>query len=280
MITKINKFIKTNLLNLITKSQFCQYFNMNTQKTYLSKISNILFIIFNLFLITFIWLNYYLRNFKLSVTSTIVIVICFCIIYFPIKHKKNKLKSFSKEKQILKEQFQLNLLLGKTQDNITFLCNIFNIQNTDTTKHEYHLATKDSDYFFILNKEMLSDNDIITTLKSRMTNNITIFCINSQPFQKIKDINIKIIKVDEIFNQFTNSNNSNLEEIKIEKKPKIRGKDYLGVIFNKNRARGYLTFGSLLLLSSIFTPYNTYYIITGTILLLASIFSRFNKSFN
>lgn len=254
---------------------------MNSKKSVFSQISNFIFIISIIFILSFIWINFYLRNIQNSFSCAIIISVTAIIILTPIKIsiEKKQVNSLSKKNttKYLKDQ----LIFGNDRINIKSLCTAFNINNLSTTNTENHYIDHASktDYFFLFNSEMLSDSDFIFVSKNKLYNNIQIYCIDSPNFS-INDINISINRISDIEKTLKQTNIIINQNIKPNLKAKISLKDVLCVIFNKKQSRSYFWFGIMLIFSSLFSLYSTYYIISGTILILLSIFARFNKKFN
>lgn len=254
---------------------------MKTNQTHLSRISNNIFIIFAIFSLIFIWLNYYLRNLTLSLYSSIVIVLFFCVIYYPIKFRINK-KNNSKQNTLLnKENLKTQLLFNKISENIELISKAFNLVDlTPTQDNNHFLANNSEDIFLIFNKEMITEEDITSAIKNRENDNVTIFCISATKFVELNSLTIKIIELRDIYKKLDEKKIKIYNNINIKKSTKLRAFDYFCIILCKERSRGYLGFGLLLIFSSLFTIYHTYYIVIGTVLILLSIYTRFNKRFN
>lgn len=252
---------------------------MNT-KTYFSKISNAIFLIFSILILSFIWLNYYLRNFKISLISSILITSVLSIGYFifqTIKTKSSKSKLLNSK---IKENIASSLIYSTHKDNIDLICELFDIVCLKVIDN-HHIISQNADIFIFFEKEQLEQENLVAFLKNRQTNTLQIFCINScNPNLDLKGIKIEIFTIDDITPKAVTQNNAILHYECFEKKPKLKLKNYLCIILNKDRSKGYFSFGILLLVSSLFTIYHTYYIVMGTILLLLSIYSKFNSRFN
>ena len=54
-------------------------------------------------------------------------------------------------------------------------------------------------------------------------------------------------------------------------------KDYLSIAFDRNKTKGYLTCGLILIFSSLFVPYNIYYVVMGTLSMIFALVSISKK---
>ena len=252
---------------------------MNTHKiTKFSKISNAIFLIISIFLLFFIWCNHYIKNIKTSLFSSIIFILSFLIIVLPINRVLNHKKS-AKNLQKKKIEITINNLLFSSNDQILSLFQNILKYNSANIISQNHIYLDNKDIFFLFAEETPTEQDILSALKCRQSNIVEIYCIN-QPsnFRFFCDINIQFVDITTI-QQLFDDHNIVFNENK-SKKSKIRFNDILRTIFSKEKSRTYFNFGILILLSSMFTPYNIYYIVMSTILIIASIFCRFNTIFN
>lgn len=255
---------------------------MNYKQTYLSKITNTIYLITSVLILSFIWINFYLHNLQIAVTASVIITITFCLLYFLlhqfIKNRKNNILNQQKNLENLKNQ----ILYGNDRDTIDKLLIAFNISDTQYTNSPNHLFNNQNkqDYYFLFETECINNEQLISIYKNRKFNEIHIFCINHGITSIPSDITLKIHDLKSICNQLYISKTTIDNYIKLQKKPRIRAKDVFCTVFKRDRAKSYIGFGLLLIFSSLFTPFSTYYIIMGTILILLSIYCRFNKYFN
>jgi len=249
------------------------------KKTKFSQISNVIFLTTSIFILFFIWVNYYTRNLTRSIFSAILVTITFLILYTicnKVKINRNQ-KTLSKTARL---DNLCNTLLYEKSDiiNQQIIDHLFpnsHFQKLSTN----HYIIDNQDVYFCFDPNPITISQIATLIQNRTTDNLILYCIrhnNELPLPSNICINIYTINdiIDKIESPLTN------KIISIQNKPKLRLKDILCVVCNSSRSKGYLGFGTLLIISSLFTPFSTYYIITGTILIIMSIFSRFNKIFN
>lgn len=255
---------------------------MNSNKTTIfSKISNLIFLTLAIFILTFIWINFYYRSFRKSLVIALFLSIIFFIFYliFTLKQsKKNKYINTSNN-QLL--DLKTQILYGNNKSTIKCLKNAFNLKSLELYKENKYIDKENKcDIVFIFDKENLIETDFIDIYKDKHYNHIKIFCINTETKIILNNCNIEIINIEQI-NQQLNKCKINLNndiKLKVDNKPNF--KEVLRTVFNKNKSKSYFWFGLLLMISSLFTIFSIYYITIGSILLLLSIYSRFNKKFN
>ena len=134
---------------------------------------------------------------------------------------------------------------------------------------------------FICLQENISPNDIQSIYQNRETNEIIIVCLSKfDLLYNIENMNVTFLDLQSLYLFYQENNINTLLCVNQIKKPKYRIKDIFCIVLNKEKSKSYFWLGIVLLFSSLFTPFSTYYIVVSTILFLLSLFSRFNKIFN
>ena len=253
---------------------------MNYKKTTLSKISNIIFLNTSIFILFFLWCNFYIKNFKLSLISSCLAIISFGLIYFPIYLHKSKNSKNTKIKKQKILDFANNLLIMNYKEIYDFLTKNLGFKDFKKVSDTF-ISTNNKDIFFIFTDERIFEIEFLKHLKLRNYDNIEIYCFRKLNNLDIyQNINIKFIEIDTLYELISNNNKESIpSKYKFDKK-KIIIKDIFQTIFSKTKSKGYFIYGLIILITSLFTPYNVYYIISATSLLLISIFSRFNTIYN
>lgn len=253
---------------------------MNTNTTSLSKISNILFLITTIFCLFFLWCNYYIKNIKTSLISSIIVILSFLIIYLPVYfiRQSKKTKTQLKSKEI--KQLTQNLTYSQDAEILSLFLSILDKSQITEVLANNHIIMNNEDVFLLFNNNLI-EQEFYKMLKCRKSNNIKIYCI-SKPnnITKITNITTSFIEINEIYQMFKSNNIRFKENIIIPDKQKFNLNIILNTVLNKSKSRSYLTLGILLLFTSLFTPFTNYYIIISTILIILSIISRFNTKFN
>ncbi len=253
---------------------------MEYKVTKLSKISNAIFLIFTLFMLSFIWTQYYFKNLNLSLIISIPISLAIYLSYFPIKRYIDKSKEKKKKIKQSREELILSLSLGKENIINKHLLNIFEYANITQLTPNHYLLANEKDIVFSFQKEILDQETYNRIIRKSITCSITIFCIKSKVSYTPKDIDIEVIDIDKIYQKVTQNNVSFPTKVELKKQPKYRLKDILCIVFNRSKSLKYFYTSLLIIFASLFTPFTNYYIIISTLLLIASIYSRFNSRFN
>lgn len=254
--------------------------NMEYKKSIFSEISNTIFLVFTLFLITFLWCNFYLRNFSHSLICSAIIILTFSLIYIPHKINKYKKNKYTTAETDKKNYYKNQLLLSNNKEIINFITNLYEYKNIEFLS-DNHAFTDNKDIFICFNEEELTNSKIYDFFKQSVSNDIYVYSLNKPNFSlKINNKKISYYNFSDLMTKCKEKNTFFDNNIIIEKKTKLRVKDVLCIVLGKERSKSYLYLGSLILFSSLFTPYNIYYIVISSILFILSIFSKFNKFFN
>ncbi len=255
---------------------------MEKTQTNLSKVSNLIFSTIITFVLAFVWTNFYLSNYKTALISAIIISIAEIIIYLVIKHFQRILTNKKHDSIQKLENLRVQLMYSENNEILKTLSTPFKLSNlTQLTSNHYIDAENGQDVYLFFDKIQLSEEDVIYAYKNSYFKNIIIFCIIKKiQILELEDHTLKVIDLENINKKLFETKTEFNTKIKIKKTPKLRAKDLLRIILSKDKSKKYFSFGSLLLISSIFTPYYIYYIIIGTSLLLVSLYARFNKTYN
>lgn len=251
---------------------------MNYKKTKLSTISNIIFFLSTTFCLVFLWCNYYTRNLKISLFSSIIIVVSIAFILIPIVILKQKKSKNNSEASLQLTKFKLSLQYSQESKIVDFIKEIFKYKSIKKLNHNHYLADNKQDIFLAMS-ESISDDKLREIISTRKTNSIVIFSLSNQQIPVTLQ-NIDIVFYDmEYLSKYAEIGKLYLEKIEPLKKPKYRLKDIVCIILNKKKSKSYFWLGIVLLFSSLFTPFSTYYIIFSTLFLLLSSICRFSGLF-
>lgn len=253
---------------------------MEYKVTKFSKISNILFVTFSIFLITFVWIEYYTHSIKKAITLSPIVTISFILISYPIL-KYFKSKSLVKSNHIKdKDQLKLNLLMGKSEVVNDYLLKIFNLILKQKLSSNLFILEDNSLVLFYFEKPQFEQDTLNEILRNYLQNKITIFCLSYAQLVYPSNTQINLINLDKISTQISSSSLKFPVNIELKSKPKFSLKDIFCIILKKDKSSKYLYASMLLIFTSLITPYSIYYIAFSTMLLLLSIYSRFNTKFN
>lgn len=252
---------------------------MNYSKTALSKISNSIFFISSIFILSFIWINFYIKNMQKSIIISIIITLATCICIYPIKKYLYNKKFRTHQQNFSIDYLKTQLLFGNDNEIISILCKAFLLDNLEPISKN-HYKTDNEDIFFFFSNHTISEQDIVHIYKNKTSQIIKVFCISSSLVPTSNNIQIQFINAMEIYKQLELSQYKIDFNITFSNKSKPTKKEILNTIFNANKSKNYFLFGLFIIFTSLFSPYQTYYIIVGSILILTSLFAKFNKKFN
>lgn len=254
---------------------------MEIKKSPFSEFSNIAFLLFVIFLLSFLWCNFYLKNLSIALTCSFIIIIAFSLIYIPYKiNKIKKIKNISittNKSSYLKNQ----LLFSSNLEIINFIIELYEYSNTKIKNDFYAQEINKKDIFINFSEETPSLENVYNYYKTATSDKIDVFCFN-KPKQvlTINNKEINFIDFDDFLQKCKEKQKYFDKNILVNNKNNYKFTDILNIILNKNRSKNYLWLGILILISSLFTPYNIYYFIVSTILLGLSIFVKFNNIYN
>ncbi len=253
---------------------------MEYKVTKFSKISNILFVTFSIFLITFIWIEYYTRSIKKAIILSPLITIGFILISYPIL-KYFRSKNLAKNNNIKdKDQLKLNLLMGNSDVINDYLLRVFNLNPKQKISSNLFILEDNSLALFYFEKLQFEQDTLNKILRTYSPSKITIFCLSCNQLVCPNDTQINLINLDNLSTQISSSSSKFPINIELKNKPKFSPKDIFCIILKKDKASKYLYASIILICTSLITPYSIYYIVFSTLLLLLSIYSRFNTRFN
>ncbi len=246
--------------------------------------------IFLIFLLSFIWIRYFVRRLWLTVLiSAIITLTIYLILYFIKRKKKNKEGLKIKEKEEAENMF---LSLACDNKRMDFFFKLASSKHSNVKKFSKYILISHEDgkktlLFPNMNYESLSVSkfiEIYNTIKGK-AEKVVVLCHSYD-----KDVKAFATHFDTyflIFDRFeTYEKLYKYYQIFPEIKEKFKSskmltfKDFVAFSFNKKRAKGYLLSAFLLAFSAIFVRTTIYYTIVATLLVVFAIISQFNTTFN
>ncbi len=254
-------------------------------KTKLAIIIDSIFISIIFFIISFIWINKYIKNAILSFIVSNIIAILWFIVIFKFSLKRHNLKNLKNKDLKLAEKCLNKLKFYDDNSTIKFFEKLLNSTNVSS-----NIYTNKNLYFYVQVKKPLCEDDFF------IANNYFISTKNQLPLCFI-GCNVSnefstLIENSPITYEVYNSSDlyllmkeSNTFPDEIQEEQQITKKTYLKKFKNKflssitkNHFKDFFISGLSLIVLSIFIPYSLYYSIFGSILLILSIVSLFNKN--
>lgn len=255
--------------------------NVYMSKFKFVNIIDTVFISIATFLIFFAWVQFFVKNFLLSILigSILSISVILILRWFKLK------KSYSTQ--------------AKVAHNTNLICFKLAIQTMPTTKlstlikkqlsPNYLPKINKGDINFVKNNisytytfyyaSELTESKLLEIIKTKPAKNITIFCSNVTQDVKtlalaFKNKQIQIITLEQLFEIF-NSKNISIDTSHIDlNKHKITLREILKNSISRNKSKGYFISGLVLLFTSIIIPYKIYYVVFSSALFTLSLVCR------
>ena len=261
-------------------------------QTRLSKFLNTIFKYTTIFLLFFVWLNFYLKNFILSIFISVLLSILIGLLLEFFSRKKQNILTLKKSEKKLIEECSFQFIFSEKKYHLNFY------QMLLSKKYKVELM---SDFLIVKNNdkctlfipiyqtsEIKSDDIIQSYLKAKELgiNNIVITCksYNEDALQYskyVKDITFNLLDENLTFKHILKPldtyPNFSIEKKKVDK---LKYNEIKKSALNKRKSKSYLLSAILLVFSSFFTKYNLYYLITASLLFILALYSSFNTNYN
>lgn len=242
-----------------------------------------------IFLIFYIWLNFYLNSPSFASIFSLILTGITEGVYQGFKQKKSY-NTYLKEKEKT-DADKMFLSLVKNEKNIDFFAKLFLSRHKDVHKHKDFIVVEKNDQkiaiYPMIKYQKINNDDIIIIqqkLKKIQPTKIIIPCndaeIKSKDFAKTYLTPIKILdryktyaliyKEYEFYPEITEEKESGHSSLKVT----------LSKFFSRSHASGFILSAVFLLLGSFFTKMNLYYLISTSVLLAFGVVCLFNNSTN
>ena len=203
-------------------------------KYYINEISIALII----FVLNFIWVNYYKRNFSHSLPIAIFLTIIFYMITRFIINQKNKRRNIDKEDKKIIELIKTQLLLNPDQTNYLYLKELFNI------KCKKPIVALNNKKYYVINfiKKNIDMKALSKAIEITNRNNLTnciIVCENydikiSNFASTIINYDVKFFNINDLYyNLIKPQNFLPKSNFKIKEKNKHKFKELISIAFNE-----------------------------------------------
>lgn len=252
----------------------------------IGKVFDFLFGAFFLFLISFVWLRYFLHDFWLTIFLSAVATFFVMAAYHVLQNKKESKKALTEKEIENAHAISTKFLLATKQE----ILQEFGKKLGD----KYNVQIK-SDYILINNNILrpvfscscIVDTDVIesyTKTKKLKAEKLIIVCKNASESAKkiceyVTDKKVIILEEAEAYSDIYKPLNFDVPENKTHKKKKQMN-DYLSFALCKARTKNYLLVSVFMLVASFVLRYNIYYIIFASITTILALYSHFNKRYN
>lgn len=237
--------------------------------------------------ISFVWLNYYFRKFSTSLIASISIAIFVEIFLLIIEINKNKKNNLTRQQNKIIDDINLALEYMAKKSQINYFANILKNMYCSQKYSDCIISIKNKEKVCFVpsyNANSCSIQDAMECIKIALNHNANTLVIltneidsdTAKYISKIDGIKIEIFDTIKTYKLLILNNPLPECKIGIINK-KYSFKDYLSIAFDRNKTKGYLTCGLILIFSSLFVPYNIYYVVMGTLSMIFALVSISKK---
>ena len=248
-----------------------------------------IFLVFILFLLSFVWIRFFIKNILSSALISFVLAFLVEELLSFIQRKRKNIKIASKQTKQKIENIFLNFLFLSQKEISNYFQTILSKSKSVKQQNFFIISENQTGVFPFFENQTLSLEHISKIYQKAKNENISkliIFCYECD--QQTKEIisnltfpSTTIMEHEEIFFSFLeNENTPTIIKPQKQNTKKTALKQVVKMSLSKERTKSYLFSSITLILCSLFVKYNVYYLITSTLLLFLSIFSFFNRKFN
>lgn len=260
------------------------------EKKWSSIIIDKFFLIIVVFVLSLIWIRYYVHNTFLIYLYTTIATVVICSIFHIFFKKKQKKYDFNKKERQNIENLTNLFTFQTKQATLKYFINAIKNKNIDVIKDGNFLLFNNNILTVNYSLTCVSQNEIIDTVVKAKTKklkqkNLIIcgakFCDEAKKLTaKVIDYKILLLDEKDVYIKLFKPLNLSIEKPVVKKTKKQKFLNMLNTAFNRARFKGYLISALILLIGSYFLRYNLYYLISSTILMIFAVFSYFNTVFN
>lgn len=245
-------------------------------KTYnkMANLIDILSISVITFLLSFVWIKFYIKNITLSILISLIISIFSIMIIRKINTKKLSKYATTKAENEKIQSISNTLILGSFEDNLIFLNNLF----PESKIEDFYIVTHNSNIIIPkLDCLEFTTNDLLTILKNKKINQSKSISIITQSVNKAcieyaSNLSIKInfLQIEDIAKL---TDTSPIPTITITPKKHNTILMIAKMFIARKNVKGYIISAIFIIFSSIIVPYKTYYLVFASLLLILALIS-------
>lgn len=237
------------------------------------------------FFIVFAWIQFFVKALMLSLLLSIIITISILFVFRWLKTKKYNTKQNQLNTSSRLAHFKLGIQTMPSTQLTALLKKVLPSHYLPKINKGDINFIKDNNnhtFTFYYSGE-LNEAKLLELIKTKKTNNLTIFCSNYNNDVKLianafKNKHISLISLDQLFEIF-NSKNIEIDTSHIDlNKHKITLKEIIKNSISRQKSKGYFISGLILLFTSLIIPYKIYYVVFSSILFLLSLLCRLKPS--
>ena len=244
-------------------------------KTYFSVISDCIFALFITFVLSFIFLNYFIKR-PFSIAFAFILAALFAMIFYRLSHKK-----YSTAKQLKKDEKQFNEVLSALNfstpaENNALLIKALSKKGylAEKKKGGVFLTKPPVAIFLFFGFTEVKKADIVKVFNT-VNKNCTAYIVSPEFSPEIIDFasrflgRIKTISAHDYYAFLKDTDT--LPTPKIVFPEEKKGLALFSNLLEKRKAKRFLSFGCIFLLMALFLPLKLYYTVTGCAFLLYSL---------
>ena len=234
-------------------------------------ISDILFTLFSVWLLSLCIFRYLgLRLLPASFLSLVCGVLCACAVG-ALLNAKRQTAYLKRSDESKKQKLLLHLALLSDEAKTTLLAPLLHA----TKRGKLRLQTPERYYFLRFSFAPVTADEIATLARFKTSGQKTVLCSEIEDSAKnlCKRLGVETQTGESVYALFKKED-AFPESFLGEESPETRKKRLVRVCFAKTNAKRFLLSASLLLLTSLITPFPTYYLLFGFILLAVAVFVR------
>jgi len=244
-------------------------------------IVDVIFLSILTFFIIFAWVQFFLKNFLLSLFVSAILA---CSVMLIVKHIKSR-KYSSKQQSLANTsnltRFKLAIQTMQTSKLVSIIKKLIPSKYLPkTTNNDIYFKKNESEHIFTFYYSApLNDSKVLDIIKNKKADNIIIFCSTFDKDAKLvssafKNKKIELINLEQLYQLF-NSKNIEIDTKNIDlNKSKISFKEIIKNSLSRKKSKGYFISGLILLFTSIIIPYRLYYVLFSSALFLLSLLCR------
>ena len=243
------------------------------------------------FLILFVWINFYFPNFLASVVASAIgaAIICYFLTTLLYKKKAQQKVKSAEKKQI--QNISANLVFSDLSENLKLLSKALDAKSVPHKLSEFGIIlypnTKNQIYLFPNFSLADIDESVIVSFYKLMQNkNIlrALIAVNSVDSKVIAfansiiGVNFVFWNTDQVyFNLLKPTNIFPEYKVAFKKQKNVGLKVFFTLLINKNNTRHYFFAGLITLFASYFIRFSTYYVLFSTGLFVLSLLSFYGN---
>ncbi len=239
-------------------------------------------------ILLFCWIRFYTKETTLSFFIALIIAVGAGVVFNLVVRKKESKILSTKEEQGKAQAFLLALLGSTQKEIIDKFYEIFILKGANVEKREnglkirYNSSQSEVHNTFIVpifSMFLVNQNDILSVLKQARENEVSEIRIYAKAFsgeaksfaKSIKNFQIELIEADKMYAEFAPTS---LPITLDTSEKKFSRFELIKFALDKRRAKNYLLFGVIILLTSFLVPYKIYYLVMGSVLVLGALVVR------